>query len=39
MFVPILDENFVLPDTVEEMLKYATAKSVINPNVMREGCC
>lgn len=37
MFVPILDENFVLPDTVEEMLKYATAKSVINPNVMREG--
>jgi len=37
MFVPILDENFVLPDTVEEMLKYATSKSVINPNVMREG--
>lgn len=37
MFVPILDENFVLPDTVEEMLKYATAKSVINPDVMREG--
>lgn len=37
MFVPILDENFVLPDTVEEMLKYATAKSVINPNVIREG--
>lgn len=37
MFVPILDENFILPDTVEEMLKYATAKSIINPNVMREG--
>ncbi|MBR3229772.1 MAG: hypothetical protein IKF91_02985 [Bacilli bacterium] len=37
MFVPILDENFVLPDTVDEMLKYATAKSVINPNIMREG--
>mgnify|MGYP003302424380 CR=1 FL=1 len=37
MFVPILDENFVLPDTVDEMLKYATEKSVINPDVMREG--
>ena len=37
MFVPILDENFILPDTVEEMLNYATGKSVINPNVLREG--
>lgn len=37
MFVPILDTNYILPDTVDEMLKYATAKSIINPNVMREG--
>lgn len=37
MFVPILDENFILPNTVEEMLNYATGKSVINPNVLREG--
>ena len=37
LFVPILDTDFVLPDTVDEMLQYATAKSVINPNVMREG--
>ena len=37
LFVPILDTDFVLPDTVDEMLQYATAKSVINHNVMREG--
>lgn len=37
LFVPILDVNYILPDTVDEMLKYATAKSTINPNVLREG--
>ena len=37
LFVPIIDENFTLPNTVNEMLDYATAKSVINKNVMREG--
>lgn len=36
-WVPILDLNFVLPDTVEELLKIATAKSVVNPEVLREG--
>jgi len=36
-WVPILDENFVLPDTVDELLKIATDKSTINPNVLREG--
>lgn len=36
-WVPILDEHFVLPDTVEELLKIATAKSKVNPNVLREG--
>ena len=34
--VPILDTNFILPDTVEELLKYATAKSTLD-NELREG--
>ena len=34
--VPILDTNFILPDTVEELLKYATAKSVLDDE-LREG--
>ena len=37
LFVPIINENFILPDTVEEMLNYATAKSIINQNILREG--
>lgn len=37
LFVPILDTNFILPDSIDEILQYATAKSTINPNVMREG--
>lgn len=36
-WVPILDTEFVLPDTVEELLKIATAKSQVNPEVLREG--
>lgn len=36
-WVPVLDEHFVLPDTVEELLNIATAKSVVNPAVLREG--
>jgi RNA ligase (TIGR02306 family) len=35
--VPVLDINFMLPDTVEELLKYADAKSTLNPNFDREG--
>ena len=35
--VPVLDINFILPDTVEELLKYADAKSALNPNFDREG--
>jgi hypothetical protein len=27
----------MLPDTVEELLKYADAKSALNPNFDREG--
>lgn len=36
-WVPILDTEFVLPDTVEELLNIATAKSTVNPDVLREG--
>jgi hypothetical protein len=35
--VPVLDRHFKLPDTVEELLKYAEAKSVLNPDFDREG--
>jgi RNA ligase (TIGR02306 family) len=35
--VPILDKNFKLPDTIDELLKFADAKSVLNPNFDREG--
>ena len=34
--VPIICENFILPNTVDELLDYATGKSVID-NGMREG--
>jgi RNA ligase (TIGR02306 family) len=35
--VPILETPFMLPSTVEDMLKYAEGKSVLNPNTEREG--
>ena len=35
-WVPILNEHFVLPDTVEELLDYATDKSLLDGG-MREG--
>lgn len=35
-WVPIVDEHFVLPDTIEELLKIATDKSVVDGG-MREG--
>jgi len=35
--VPLLDENFMLPKTVDELVEVATRNSVINPNVMAEG--
>ena len=34
--VPIVDEHFILPDTVDELLSYATGKSTIDGG-MREG--
>jgi RNA ligase (TIGR02306 family) len=35
--VPILEENYKLPDTVEDLLLYADNKSLLNPNFDREG--
>jgi len=35
--VPIVDEFFVLPDTIEELLKYSEDKSVLNTKFDREG--
>lgn len=36
-WVPILDINFMMPADMEEFKQMATAPSVVNPNVMREG--
>ena len=35
--VPLLTDNYTLPDTVNEMLDYATGESVVTKGVMREG--
>ena len=35
--VPIVSDDFSLPKTVDEMLLYAEGKSLINPDVEREG--
>ena len=36
-WVPILDTNYMMPTDMEEFKQFATAKSVVDPNVMREG--
>ena len=36
-WVPIIHENYVLPDSVSELIKAATGPSAINPDVLREG--
>lgn len=36
-WVPILDTEFYMPTDMEEFKQFATAKSVVNPNVLREG--
>lgn len=36
-WVPILDTNYMMPTDMEEFKQFATAKSVVNPNVLREG--
>jgi len=35
--VPILDEDFTLPQSVDKLLDYADAKSVLNLDFDREG--
>lgn len=35
--VPLVDIGFKLPNSVDELLKYAEGKSLINPEVEREG--
>jgi RNA ligase (TIGR02306 family) len=38
-YVPVLNQEygFLLPDSVDEMLKYAEGKSALNPDTEREG--
>jgi len=36
-WVPIIDTNYVLPDTMEEFKLFADGKSKVNPDVLREG--
>lgn len=36
-WVPILDTDYHVPEDMEEFKQYATAKSVVNPDVLREG--
>jgi hypothetical protein len=35
--VPVLNREFTLPETVEELLEHSKGKSVINKNTIREG--
>lgn len=35
--VPVLSYKFSLPETIEDLLKLAEGKSVLNPNTEREG--
>jgi len=35
--IPVLDRAFPLPNTIEELLKYADKKSELNPQFDREG--
>jgi hypothetical protein len=35
--VPILNDNFLLPSTVEDMVSYSDGKSVLTPLTNREG--
>lgn len=36
-FVPIIDKEFYMPDTFEELKEQADGKSTINPKCLREG--
>lgn len=36
-FVPILDTNYFLPNSIPEILQYAHGQSALNKNTLREG--
>ena len=36
-WVPVISEDFVLPDTVDELIQMATGPSALNTDVLREG--
>lgn len=36
-WVPIVNEKYVLPDTIDEIVAYSNGKSIITPTVLREG--
>jgi hypothetical protein len=36
-WVPILETEYLLPETIEDLLIYATEKSVVYPSTLREG--
>ncbi len=36
-FVPILESDYHIPGDMEEFKQFATAKSAVNPDVLREG--
>ncbi len=35
--VPVLEKNFTLPNSIEDLISFADAKSELNPNFDREG--
>jgi RNA ligase (TIGR02306 family) len=35
--VPIINENFKLPNTLDDLLKYVSGPSTLNPSSLREG--
>ena len=35
--VPMISFDYILPDTIDEILNFATSNSLVNPDVLREG--
>jgi len=35
--VPIIDDSFLIPETIDELISYADGKSTLNPLANREG--
>lgn len=35
--VPIISDNWTLPETMDEAVNFSIGKSVVNPNIQREG--